>query len=218
MAYRTAIFDLDGTLLDTLADLATATNIALAEHGLPARTTDEVRRFVGNGIRLLCERAVPQGTDPQVTDAVFESFKRAYARHERDETAPYPGIIDMLHALRAAGVKVAVVSNKADFAVQALVGHFFGDVFDFALGEREGTPKKPDRAMVDIILEELGETTEGLVYVGDSEVDLETAANCGCDCIICSWGFRERELLLARGATTIVDTADELFAAILGGE
>lgn len=215
MAYRTAIFDLDGTLLDTLADLTTATNIALAEHGLPERTMDEVRSFVGNGIWLLCNRAVPGGTSPEVTRAVFESFKHAYAEHERDETAPYPGIPEMLANLRERGVKVAVVSNKADFAVQALVRHFFGDVFDFALGEREGTPKKPDRAMVDIILEELGESTEGMVYVGDSDVDVETARNCGSGCLICSWGFRSREFLLAHGATTIVDTPEELLAAIL---
>ena len=217
MAYATAIFDLDGTLLNTLADLATATNIALAENGLPARTIDEVRRFVGNGIRLLCERAVPQGTPPELVDAVFDSFKRAYREHERDETVPYPGIPEMLHALRDAGVKVAVVSNKADFAVQALVAHYFGDVFHFALGEREGTPKKPDRAMVDLILAELGETADGMVYVGDSEVDIETAANCGCDCIICSWGFREREQLVDAGARTIVDTPEELLNAILRG-
>lgn len=215
MAYRTAIFDLDGTLLDTLADLATATNIALAEHGMPARTTDEVRRFVGNGIRRLCERAVPADTSPEVTEAVLESFKRAYKEHERDETAPYPGIPQMLQGLRDAGVKLAVVSNKADFAVQTLVSHYFGDVFHFALGEQAGTPTKPDRAMVDAILAELGETADGMVYVGDSEVDVETAAHCGCDCIICAWGFREREALVTAGARTIVDTPKELGDAIL---
>lgn len=215
MAYKAAIFDMDGTLLNTLDDLAASTNAALAAHGMPLRTTDEVRRFVGNGIPNLIRRAVPAGTDEATQRAVFDTFCAHYAVHDADTTAPYPGIIGLLEHLRAQGVLCAVVSNKGDFAVQALVEHYFDGLFGFAVGEREGIRRKPAPDTVFAALEALGVEPGEAVYVGDSEVDVATAQASGLDCIAVTWGFRSVECLLEAGATTLVSTADELAAAIL---
>lgn len=215
MAYRLAVFDLDGTLLDTLADLAFSTNEALAAHGMPARSIDEVRRFVGNGIAKLIERAVPEGTDALTRAAVLEDFKASYAVHAADTTQPYPGIYTMLDSLREQGILCALVSNKADFAVQELVEQYFPGCFDAALGEQESIAKKPAPDMVEAVCARLGVDMDELVYVGDSEVDFQTAANCGCDLILCSWGFRSLETLLALGPATIVGTPEELLARVL---
>ena len=217
-AYSTVVFDLDGTLLNTLDDLHLSTNAALAEHGLPARSLEEVRRFVGNGIRLLIHRAVPAGTPAATEEAVYESFRAHYAAHCEDHTGPYPGIPELLARLRAAGVRLAVVSNKGDFAVQELIARQFPGAFDAVLGECEerGIRKKPAPDMVEAALERMGATRAGLVYVGDSEVDVQTAANVGCPCLSCTWGFRGREELLAAGATALVDTPAELERVLLG--
>lgn len=215
MAYKAAIFDMDGTLLNTLDDLAASTNAALAAHGMPLRTTDEVRRFVGNGIPNLIRRAVPAGTDEATQRAVFDTFCAHYAVHDADATAPYPGIIGLLEHLRAQGVLCAVVSNKGDFAVQALVEHYFDGLFGFAVGEREGIRRKPAPDTVFAALKALGVEPGEAVYVGDSEVDVATAQASGLDCIAVTWGFRSVECLLEAGATTLVSTADELAAAIL---
>lgn len=220
-AFDTVVFDLDGTLLDTLEDLYQSVNRALAAHGQPARGRDEVCLFTGNGIRRLIERSVGEGrpdVDPAVTEAVFEDFKRDYAAHCEDHTAPYPGIPQMVANLRAAGVACAVVSNKADFAVQELVQRHFPDAFDAVLGENEaaGIRKKPAPDMVDAALERLGRGREGLAYVGDSEVDIQTAAACACSCVSCTWGFRSREWLLDAGATLLVNTPSELERVLLG--
>ena len=215
MAYKLVVFDLDGTLLNTLDDLAFSTNEALAEHGMPPRTIEEVRQFVGNGIAMLIERAVPAGTDEASKGAVLESFKRSYALHASDTTRPYPGIPEMLNALREHGVKTALVSNKGDFAVQKLVHDYFPDAFDIALGEREGIAKKPAPDMVDYVLAQTGIPKEQMVYVGDSEVDFATARNAGCSLILCSWGFRSVETLRALGEASLVDSTDELLAQLL---
>lgn len=240
-AFETVVFDLDGTLLDTLDDLHLSTNAALAAHDMPARTLEEVRRFVGNGIALLIHRAVPEGTPADVEAAVLADFRRHYGAHCEDHTGPYPGIPELLAHLRAAGVRIAVVSNKADFAVQELVARQFPDTFDAVLGECEerGIRKKPAPDMVEAALEQMGVAagTPGqgdpspagqdapagpaargsLAYVGDSEVDVATAANVGCACVGCAWGFRGRESLLASGATVIVDTPAELERVLLAG-
>lgn len=240
-AFETVVFDLDGTLLDTLDDLHLSTNAALAAHDMPARTLEEVRRFVGNGIALLIHRAVPEGTPADVEAAVLADFRRHYGAHCEDHTGPYPGIPELLAHLRAAGVRIAVVSNKADFAVQELVARQFPDTFDAVLGECEerGIRKKPEPDMVEAALEQMGvaagtpgqgdpspagqdapagSTARGsLAYVGDSEVDVATAANVGCACVGCAWGFRGRESLLASGATVIVDTPAELERVLLAG-
>lgn len=215
MAYNAAIFDMDGTLLNTLDDLAASTNAALAAHGMPGRTTDEVRQFVGNGIMNLIRRATPAGTGEDTQRAVFDTFCAHYADHALDTTAPYPGIVALLDELRARGVKLAVVSNKGDFAVQELVDHFWKGQLDFAVGEREGIRRKPAPDTVLTALEALGVSADEAVYVGDSEVDVATAAASGLDCICVTWGFRSVQTLLEAGATTLVDTCDQLLDLII---
>lgn len=217
-AYKTVVFDLDGTLLDTLEDLMLSTNAALAAHGMPEHSLEDVRRFVGNGVALLIKRAVPAGTTSDVEAAVLEDFKRHYGAHCEDHTGPYAGIPDLLAHLRAAGVRLAVVSNKGDFAVQELVSRQFPDTFDAILGENEaaGIRKKPAPDMVEAALERMGAGRDGLVYIGDSEVDVQTAANVGCPCVSCTWGFRGVDELIAAGATTFVDTPAELERVLLG--
>ena len=217
-AYQTAVFDLDGTLLDSLCDLHLSINAVLAAHDMPTHSLDDVRRFVGNGIRKLVERAVPAGTNDAQRDAVYEDFCAHYAAHCEDHTGPYAGIPELLAHLRAAGVRLAVVSNKGDFAVQELVSRQFPDTFDAILGENEaaGIRKKPAPDMVEAALERMGAGRDGLVYIGDSEVDVQTAANVGCPCVSCTWGFRGVDELIAAGATTFVDTPAELERVLLG--
>lgn len=212
---RLIIFDLDGTLLDTLEDLCDAANYALRSERLPERSLDEVRRFVGNGIRPLIERAVPQGTDTAVTDRVFEVFKTYYADHCMIKTAPYAGVKDVLRLLKAQGYLLGVVSNKADAPAKVIVAHYFPSVFDSVVGEREGVRKKPAPDAVFETARALGCTVDELVYVGDSDVDAMTAQNAGARCILVSWGFRERALLESFSPSAVVDTAEELTKELL---
>jgi len=216
MAYEAAIFDLDGTILNTLDDLATSVNHALAQHHMPQVSTDAVRRFTGNGIATLVARCVPEGTSEQEVQATLETFKAHYAKHSQDTTGPYPGIIDMLHELDENDVACAVVSNKADFAVQHLVRTCFPSMFGAVVGEQPLIRRKPDPDMVWAAITELGvEDPDNVVYLGDSEVDIETARNTGCDCVLVSWGFRDVPWLERHGAKKIVDTPQELLEAIL---
>lgn len=219
VGYSTAIFDLDGTLLNTLDDLWASTNHALGAHGFPGRSTDEVRQFVGNGIRNLIRLAVPEGSSDEVIDAVHATFDEHYAAHDQDRTAPYPGIVELLRRLRTEGVRCCVVSNKGDYAVQPLVEHFFPGCFDVVCGEREkdGIRRKPWPDTVLACMRALGSTPQDSVYVGDSEVDLLTARNAHIPCIVVGWGFRSEEALFANGATEIVHTTDELYERIAGG-
>ena len=210
MKYELAIFDLDGTILDTLADLAESTNYALTQAGFPKRTMDEVRQFVGNGIRKLIERAVPSQTPVEVIDQVQQTFNAHYKVHCADQTRPYDGIMELLQALRAAGCKTAVVSNKADYGVQELCARYFPGMFDFAVGERTGIAKKPAPDSVNEVLRCLQVEREHAVYIGDSDVDVLTAANAGMDCIAVSWGFRDVEFLAAHGAEVIVNRPEEI--------
>lgn len=214
MKYKLIIFDLDGTILDTLDDLNSSVNYALKRNKLPERSRAEVKAFVGNGIRLLVERAVPEGTDREITDRVFDDFKKHYKIHSRDKTKPYDGITEMLRLLRKEGCKTAVVSNKADFAVQELVAEFFDGLFDFFCGEREGIAKKPAPDSVFEAVRTLSADKAHCVYVGDSEVDILTARNAGLDCIAVDWGFRDRAMLEQAGADIIISTPDELHRLI----
>lgn len=216
MKYRLAIFDLDGTILYTLEDLKISLNHALSKNGLPERTLDETRRFVGNGIRKLIERAVPENSDPGLVDKVFDDFNLHYKEHCTDHTRPYEGIPELLSALRESGVKTAVLSNKADYGVQELCARYFPGMFDFAAGEKAGVRKKPAPDGVFAILEKLGVSAADTVYIGDSEVDIETAENAGMDSIIVDWGFRERELLISRGAKVIASAPKEVLRLIIG--
>lgn len=215
MPYSTAVFDLDGTLLDTLEDLYLATNHALAKHSLPPRTHDEVRMFVGNGVERLIRRAVPAGTDEDTILAVLSDFKTTYATICEDHTAPYEGIIPLLQALHSQGIRIAVVSNKFDAATKQLCGKYFGDLVEVAVGERAGVNKKPAPDTVYEALRELGVTAEAAVYIGDSDVDIETARNCGMDCISVTWGLRDEEFLAANGAANLIHTPADLLAVII---
>ena len=212
ITYNTYIFDLDGTLLDTLTDLAASTNYALRTHGMPEHTIDEVRRFVGNGVRKLMERAVPDGTDNPLFDEAFATFRQHYMEHSLDTTRPYEGIPDMLAALKAKGCHLAVVSNKMMAATQELCRHFFPETIEVAIGENEaeGIRKKPAPDTVIAALRQLGVGEEGAVYVGDSDVDIATARNSNLPCISVLWGFRDRDFLLQHGASTLISAPKEL--------
>ncbi|MCI8386862.1 MAG: HAD family hydrolase [Clostridiales bacterium] len=215
MKYSIAIFDLDGTILDTLDDLADSTNYVLTKAGMPTRTRDEVRRFVGNGIHKLIERAVPANTSDEQIESVFEAFKEHYKSHSAIHTRPYDGTIELLTALRNGGCKTAVVSNKADFAVKDLCEQYFPHMFDIAVGERENVRRKPAPDAVNAILDTLNISRENAIYIGDSDVDIETAKNCGMDCISVTWGFRDREFLLEHGAQKLISEPDEIRKLIL---
>ena len=216
MRYKLAVFDMDGTILNTLEDLADSTNYALKANGLPERTIDEVRRFVGNGIRLLIERAVPADSEPELVDEVFETFKKYYKTHCAVKTRPYDGIKEVLVSLRKAGCLTAVVSNKADFAVQDLCKDYFDGHFDFAVGEREGIKKKPAPDSVYEVLTKLKTKKEDAVYIGDSDVDFATSVNAGMDVIMVGWGFRDEEFLREKGAKRIIKQPSEILDIILG--
>ena len=215
MAYQTAVFDLDGTLLDTLEDLYRAVNVALDRHSLPRRTRNEVRLFVGNGVELLIRRAVPAGCDEETILATLADFKSTYAAICKDNTRPYDGILPMLTALRDKGIRIAVVSNKFDAATKALCAEYFGDLVEVAIGERADVRKKPAPDTVLEALKELGVTAEGAVYVGDSDVDIRTAENCGMDCLSVTWGLRDEDFLLENGAKTLVHIPSDLIPVII---
>lgn len=208
---KTVIFDLDGTLLDTLEDLYRATNMALDRHSLPTRTREEVRMFVGNGVEMLIRRAVPAGTDEGTIRTVLAEFKAIYAAICEDHTAPYAGILDLLTRLRAEGISVAVVSNKFDEATKKLCRKYFGELVEVAVGEHAGVRKKPAPDTVFEALRELGADAPSALYVGDSDVDIETARNAGMPCISVTWGLRDEDFLLKHGATTLAHTPDELW-------
>ena len=212
MTYNTYIFDLDGTLLDTLQDLAASVNYALRQHHMPEHSLDDVRHFVGNGVRLLMERAVPDGVGNPMFDAAFDTFRQYYMQHSLDNTGPYPGITEMLQRLKARGKRLAVVSNKFDAATKELIAHFFGNLVEVAIGENEaqGVRKKPAPDTVNEALRQLGVGKERAVYVGDSDVDLQTAANSDLPCISVLWGFRDRDFLAAHGATHFVESPGEI--------
>ena len=208
--YKTYIFDLDGTLLSTLADLAASTNYALRTHHMPERSIDEVRRFVGNGVKKLMERAIPDGLNNPLFEETFATFRKHYMQHNLDTTQPYPGIMQLLEQLKAEGKNIAVVSNKFYAATRELCRHFFGDLVPVAIGEREDIRKKPAPDTVIEALRELGVDKEGAVYIGDSDVDIMTAKNSGMPCVSVLWGFRDKEFLLEHGATTLISQPEEM--------
>ena len=208
--YYAYIFDLDGTLLDTLGDLAASVNAALEACQMPCRSIDEVRAFVGNGVRVLMQRAVPEGTDEKRIEEALEVFRRHYLVHSMDTTCPYEGIITLLRALKSRGKKIAVVSNKFQKATQELCAHFFGSLVNVAIGESEQIRKKPAPDTVLEAMRRLNVDTTQAVYIGDSDVDIETARNCSLPCISVLWGFRSRDFLLKHGATTFVESPQEI--------
>lgn len=210
MKYEAVIFDLDGTLLNTLEDLTDAVNAALRKNSMRDHTLEEIRGFVGNGIGKLMERAIPGGRENPVFEKAFEDFKMYYGKHCRDKTVPYPGVMDMLCNLKEKKIKMAIVSNKADFAVKELREVYFSGLIEIAAGEKEGIRRKPAPDMVHYVLQEMDCPVEKAIYVGDSDVDIMTAENSGMECISVSWGFREKGFLLKHGARKVIDTPNEI--------
>jgi len=212
---RLVIFDMDGTVLDTLADLLAAMNHALEKQGLEKRTLPEMQSFVGNGLYMMAVRAVPPGTENAVVEQVFNDFKTYYKSHLNVYTAPYEGVTEVLAELKKRGIKAAISSNKFHEGAKALAEYHFGSLIDMTLGESVLTPKKPDPTGAENILSALGVQKDEAVYVGDSNVDIETARNAGLDCICVSWGFRSRTQLEQAGANVIVDTPSQLLEVLL---
>ena len=208
------IFDLDGTLLYTLEDLKNSTNFSLRTFGYPERTLEEVRQFVGNGVRKLIERAVSEGTDTGITEEVLRVFKENYGQNMYNCTKPYNSIEKLLLGLRQNGLKTAVVSNKFDLAVKELCKKYFGNLIDVAIGQRDDVPKKPAPDGVFAAIDELGVKLKNCIYVGDSDVDVLTARNSGLPCIGVTWGYREKELLESKGADYIVNDPLEILDLI----
>ena len=209
------IFDLDGTLLNTLADLRESTNYALKKFDFPVRSTEEIRNFVGNGLRMLIRRAVPNFADEETVDRVLAEMKAHYREHYHDGTVPYDGILPFLRKMKNCGFRMAIVSNKADPMVQLLRTLYFDDLISVAVGELEGVARKPAPDMVEIAMQRLGCTAENAVYIGDSEVDIETAKNAGLPCLSVGWGFRDEEILHNAGAKTIYHSPAELQEALM---
>lgn len=210
---KAVIFDLDGTLLNTLDDLADSTNYALSRFGYPTRTIDEVRQFVGNGVAKLIDRAIPEGKNNPNFEKCLAIFKENYAQNMYNKTAPYNGIIEMLSNLKSKGIKIAVVSNKFDLAVKELCKKYFEGFIDFVAGENEaqGIKKKPAPDTVISVLNEFNFAPEDAVYVGDSDVDIMTAKNSKMPCISVTWGFRDEKFLLENGATILINAPSEIY-------
>lgn len=204
------VFDMDGTILDTLDDLKVSLNVTLEKYGLPTRTKEEVRKFVGNGIPKLIERAVPTETSESVREEVLKSFLEYYQLHCNDLTKAYDGIPELMAWLKENRYLIAVASNKADPAVGKLCDIYFEGLVDFAVGDMPGQEKKPAPDMVKRVLRELNICEEDAVYIGDSEVDIATARNSGLDCIVVTWGFRDKDLLVEQGGKIFADTTAEV--------
>lgn len=213
--FDTYIFDLDGTLLYTLDDLTASTNYAMRIFNLPEHTTEEVRMMVGNGIKKLIERAVPEGKGNKNYEEIYSVFIEHYLKHNADTTKPYDGITDLLATLKRHGKNIAVASNKYCKATEELCRHFFSDYIKVAIGESDNIRKKPAPDTINEALKLLEAKRDNAVYIGDSEVDIQTARNSGIPCISVLWGFRDRDFLVRNGAQILVKTPDEIITGIL---
>ncbi len=215
MRYNTVIFDLDGTLLNTLDDLADSVNYALSKMNYPPRDKSEIRLFLGNGIRNLMKLSVPDGISDEDFDKVFAIFKEYYNIHNQDKTKPYDGVIKLMHDLKNKGIKMAIVSNKVQSAVDQLREKFFSDVIDIAIGDNPDMKRKPEPDSCFKALELLESDTKNAVYVGDSEVDMATAKNAGLDLITVLWGFRDRDFLIENGAKVFAEIPADIEREVL---
>lgn len=214
MKYDAVVFDLDGTLTNTLEDLQSSVNFALREFGFPERSIDEVRSFVGNGVRRLIFLSVPENTPEETAEECLAVFKEYYKNNSLVRTKPYDGIFPMLEKLKESGVKTAVVTNKMNEAAQEIVRIFFDGLIEETLGQIDGMAQKPQPDGINRVLSMLGVSKEKAVYVGDSEVDCLTAVNAGIPCIGVSWGFRDKSVLLENGADFIADTPEDILSFI----
>ncbi|WP_315065829.1 HAD family hydrolase [uncultured Clostridium sp.] len=212
--YDTVIFDLDGTLLNTIEDLTDSVNFALGLYGFPHKSLEEIRSFVGNGATRLIELSIPDGTSNPMYKKCFIDFRNHYSINMRNKTDAYEGIMELLRQLLEKKYKMAIVSNKFDTAVKELNKIYFEKYIKAAIGESEKVSKKPAPDTVFKALEELGSVTDKSVYVGDSEVDVKTAKNAGVICVGVTWGFRNRKVLEQNGADYIIDTPQELLKII----
>lgn len=206
----TVIFDLDGTLLNTLEDLRDSVNVMMRRHGYPEHSLEQIRNFVGNGVGNLIARSIPHGRDNGSFDRILEEFRDYYTKHCRIKTKPYEGVPEMIKTLSERGYKIAIVSNKNDAAVKELNEIYFSRYTDAAVGDRAGVKRKPAPDLVFLALDEIGSERERAVYIGDSDVDYDTAQNSGLDCILVSWGFRDRELLEGFPEAVVVDDCAEI--------
>lgn len=212
---KAVLFDLDGTLLNTLDDLGDSTNYALGLYGLPSHSIEEYKYFVGNGMRKLIERAVPQGSSPQTVDKVFDAFMEYYGKHYADKTAPYDGAVKMLNDVKSKGKIIAVITNKADSSAQQVVADYFGkDLFNLVFGQREGIPTKPDPTLTLMAMKELGVTPQECIFVGDSGMDVATGVNSGAYPVGVLWGFRKADELMENGAKRLISAPSELLGII----
>ena len=207
---RAVVFDLDGTLLDTLPDLAAAVNFALEKSGFPPRSREEIRLFVGDGVRMLVKRAVPEGTAEEEYEKTFSLFREYYLAHMSDLTGPFDGVIETLEALKEKGIRTAVVSNKLDPAVKQLCELYFGRRVDFAFGVNDDSDKKPSPKNVLRALEAMGTGEDDTLYVGDSAVDAKTAENAGLEYVLVTWGYRTREELADCDPVRFIDRPEEM--------
>lgn len=214
MGYAAVIFDMDGTILNTLEDLAGAVNAMLRQEGLAEISVGQVRRSVGNGVAVLMEKVLPGGRAYPRYDEATAFYRAYYESHCRIKTAPYPGILSLMDGLKRRGIALAVVSNKQDAAVKPLSRAFFGERMAVSMGEAPGLRRKPYPDMVWAAIEQLGKRREQCLYVGDSEVDVATARNAGLDCCSVTWGFRDRALLESLGPDYLIDQPEELFSLV----
>ncbi len=215
MKWDAAVFDLDGTLINSLADMASSVNRILAGAGYPPRTIDEIRQFVGNGAKMLLKRSLPENVSTDETEYLLELYKKDYQAHLLDETVPYPGIPSLLEQLKKNGVRLAVLSNKPHASTVQICNTLFPGIFEIAWGDRPDVPKKPNPAAVWNALEEMGVSKNKAVYIGDSETDIRTAKNAGLYAVGVLWGFRDRKTLEAENPEIICDSVRELEKGLL---
>ena len=208
---NTVIFDMDGTVLDTLEDLTVSVNYVLSKFNMPEHSEEEYRKFFGNGIKYALKCAVTEETPEEVIEEMLPIFREHYNEHCHDRTKPYDGIIELMSMLKANGYKMAIVSNKIDSAVKELNDRFFSEYVDVAIGEKPGIKRKPAPDTVLAALDELGSKKEAAVYIGDSEVDLQTALNSELPCISVLWGFRDKDFLISKGASVFAETPEEVY-------
>ena len=216
MKYDLVIFDMDGTILNTLEDLTDTMNYCLEKYNMPQKSLVEIRSYVGNGIQKLIERAVPSETDSKLIDAVCKTFNVYYKGHCAIKTRPYDGICEVISALKSNGIKTAVVSNKPDYAVKSLCEDYFSGLFDYAVGDKTGMRRKPYPDGVNKVMNHFGISPDKTVYIGDSDVDYRTAQNAGIDVIMVGWGFKDEDFLYSIGAKQVIHEPEQLPPLIIG--
>ena len=215
MKYQAVLFDMDGTVLDTLDDLCDSINHSLAEFSLPPVSREHVRQCLGNGAAFLVSHSIPAGSSPELEADVLAFYKPWYDAHCLIKTAPYEGILPMMQSLKEQGLRLAIISNKPDRAVQELSDAFFPGLLELSVGESPSVRRKPAPDTVLTAASQIGLSVDQCVYVGDSEVDLQTARNAGMDCISVTWGFRDEAQLIEAGASVLVRTPEELESLLL---